>query len=98
MIIVVFGVTGCGKSTVGRLLARELSLPFYDADNFHPDANVRKMAKGIPLTDKDRAPWLENLAYQMKLWEKEKGGAVLACSALNERYRSILQTDGKINW
>src|SRR5690606_6477920 len=97
MIIIVFGVTGCGKSTVGERLARELNLPFYDADKFHPEANVEKMALGIPLTDEDRWPWLDILAAKLKEWDRQKG-AVLACSALNERYRRVLQSVPTIHW
>lgn len=97
MICIVFGVTGCGKTTIGKLLAEELNLPFYDADHFHPPANVEKMAQGIPLTDQDRLPWLHNLAEHIRDWEKA-GGAVLACSALNEQYRIILQAVPKIHW
>lgn len=97
MIIVVFGVTGCGKSTVGELLANKLQLPFYDADQFHPLENVEKMAQGIPLTDKDRLPWLEILGQHLEQWESNQG-AVLACSALNEKYRRILQTVPVIHW
>ncbi|MEX2594023.1 MAG: NADP-dependent phosphogluconate dehydrogenase [Anditalea sp.] len=97
MIILVFGVTGCGKSTVGELLARKLKLPFHDGDQFHPDANVQKMALGIPLTDEDRMPWLKNLAGHIQEWDQNKG-AVLACSALNEKYRNILQAVPSIHW
>lgn len=97
MVIIVFGVTGCGKTTVGKLLAKDLGLPFYDADGFHPEENVSKMALGIPLTDEDRLPWLENLGRHIQQWDQE-GGAILACSALNEEYRSILQTVPGIGW
>lgn len=90
MIIIVMGVSGCGKSTVGRLLASQLDLPFKDADNFHPEANVEKMRSGIPLTDDDRKPWLENLNASMKEWNT-KNGAVLACSALKKSYRNLLR-------
>jgi len=86
MIVVVMGVSGCGKSTVGRLLASRLQVPFLDADAFHPPANVAKMAAGTPLTDEDRRPWLEFL--NRKLLEHKD--AVLACSALKERYRETL--------
>jgi len=86
MIIVVMGVSGCGKTTVGELLARSLDYPFLDADEFHPPENVAKMAAGTPLTDADRWPWLE-LLNKMLL---EHGDAVLACSALKESYRRVL--------
>lgn len=97
MICIIFGVTGSGKTTVGRLLAEKLKLPFYDADHFHPPANVGKMARGIPLTDEDRLPWLEGLADHIRRWDLENG-AVLACSALNEKYRKILQAVPHIQW
>jgi carbohydrate kinase (thermoresistant glucokinase family) len=93
MILICMGVSGCGKTTIGRLLAAELRLPFYDADDFHPDTNVRKMTSGIPLSDDDRRPWLNHLADEMTGWEKT-GGAVLACSALKASYRKILDSGG----
>ena len=89
MILVVCGVSGVGKTTIGRLLSEALGIPFHDADNYHPASNVEKMSNGIPLDDGDRRPWLESLASHLSEWEKA-GGAVLACSALTERYRSIL--------
>ena len=89
MIIVVMGVSGCGKSTVGKLLAAELSYPFIEADDFHTKENVLKMSKGIPLNDEDRYPWLQSLARELEIQERNKG-AVLACSALKELYRKIL--------
>ncbi|AHM59196.1 6-phosphogluconate dehydrogenase [Flammeovirgaceae bacterium 311] len=85
------GVSGSGKSTVGEMLARELNLPFYDADDYHPVSNVTKMGNGIALTDQDRQEWLEELARSIVAWEQE-GGAVLACSALKETYRITLQS------
>jgi gluconokinase len=85
------GVSGSGKTTVGELLARRLHLPFHDGDDFHPLANVEKMAAGIPLTDADRAGWLATLAEAVAEWQKA-GGAVLACSALRETYRQTLQS------
>ena len=91
MIYIVMGVSGCGKSTVGQLLAEKLALAFYDADDFHPKANVDKMASGKPLNDKDRDPWLRVLAEHMLEWENH-GGAVLACSALKQAYRDILSS------
>ena len=84
------GVTGCGKTTVGVLLAQELGWTFYDADDFHPAANVAKMKSGAPLDDEDRWPWLGRL--NALLLEIEGGGrsAVLACSALKQAYRERL--------
>ncbi|WP_166422293.1 gluconokinase [Paraglaciecola sp. 20A4] len=89
MIVIVCGVSGTGKSTIGKLLAEKLALPFYDADDFHPQSNVQKMTSGVPLNDEDRQPWLETLATELALWESQ-GGAILACSALKEAYRTTL--------
>jgi carbohydrate kinase (thermoresistant glucokinase family) len=85
------GVSGCGKSTVGQLLGDKLSIPFYDADDYHFPENIKKMESGIPLTDADRQPWLTLLADKIKLWETT-GGAVLACSALKQIYRDLLSS------
>ena len=89
MVIIIMGVSGSGKSHIGEMLAKELSLPFYDADSFHPDSNVRKMKQGKPLDDADRQPWLRRLADKIQEWN-QAGGAVLACSALKESYRVLL--------
>lgn len=88
MLLVVCGVSGTGKSTIGALCAERLSIPFYDADDFHPQSNIAKMASGIPLTDEDRQPWLETLSQKLPAWSE--GGAVLACSAIKESYRAML--------
>ena len=88
------GVSGSGKTTIGLRLAEALNIPFYDADDFHPKENVAKMSKGIPLTDEDRKPWLENIKSHLAEWQ-EKGGAVLACSALKNSYRKILNSSQK---
>jgi carbohydrate kinase (thermoresistant glucokinase family) len=93
MIYLVMGVSGSGKTLIGCLLAKRLNLPFYDADDFHPQQNIKKMQAGIPLTDKDRGPWLEAICAQIPLWQA-RGGAVLACSALKERYRWRLRRAG----
>jgi carbohydrate kinase (thermoresistant glucokinase family) len=96
MIFIVMGVSGCGKSTIGRILAKRLAMNFYDADNFHSDKCIRKMENGIPLEDEDRNPWLLYLATLIAKWNRDKG-AVLACSALKEQHRKILSWDGKEN-
>jgi gluconokinase len=94
-IIIVMGVSGSGKTTVGELLAQHIGWPFYDGDDFHPAANVAKMAAGHPLTDEDRAGWLATLAADLRPWEAA-GGAVLACSALKESYRQTLQAGASL--
>ena len=86
MIVVVMGVSGAGKSTIGKLLAERLGVPFLDADEYHPPENVAKMAAGTPLNDADRWPWLELLNGKLI----EQKNAVLACSALKEVYRQRL--------
>lgn len=87
---IVMGVSGCGKTTVGKLLAECLNWDFYDADDFHPPANIAKMASGISLTDDDRAPWLAKLHDLISTCLRDNRPGVLACSALKERYRQIL--------
>jgi carbohydrate kinase (thermoresistant glucokinase family) len=89
MLIIVMGVAGCGKTTVGQLLARRLGLPFHDADAYHPPENRQKMAQDIALSDADRWPWLEHLSTLCAAWQAQ-GGAVLACSALKQVYRDLL--------
>lgn len=89
-LIVVMGVTGCGKSTVGAALAARLDKPFLDADDYHPAANVEKMSHGIPLTDEDRWPWLDSLATALHEQAERTGMAVAACSALRRAYRERL--------
>ncbi|NJW53339.1 NADP-dependent phosphogluconate dehydrogenase [Salinimicrobium sp. CDJ15-91] len=93
------GVSGVGKTTIGKMLANELQIPFFDADDFHPPANVEKMSQGIPLKDEDRFEWLKHLGAQIKTWQA-KEGAVVACSALKEKYRMQLQElpSGRITW
>lgn len=95
MIIVVAGVSGTGKSTVGKALGEQLTLPFIDADDFHPEVNKAKMQSGKPLTDEDRWPWLQTLAGELTRYQQQKG-VVLACSALKETYRKVLSANGTI--
>src|SRR3954467_461118 len=89
MFVLVMGVTGSGKSTLGKLLADRLGLPFHDADDYHPPENRAKMAADIPLDEEDRRPWLALLAQLAVGWQAA-GGAVLACSALKQAYRELL--------
>lgn len=90
MIVLLMGVTGAGKTTVGRALAEQLHWRFADADDFHSAANIAKMRAGIPLTDEDRAPWLQALRDVISDWLAARENAVLACSALKASYRDIL--------
>ncbi len=90
MIVVVMGVSGSGKSTVGKLLAASLKWEFSDADAFHSLANIEKMSQGIPLNDADRMPWLEKLQSAIAQWLLADKNVVLACSALKSSYRQML--------
>lgn len=93
------GVSGSGKSTVGKALALHLGIPFADGDDFHPSENVAKMAAGHPLDDDDRKDWLGAIhAYAKK--QVQKGGAVIACSALKQKYREqlMLGIDSSVKW
>ncbi|HSU75238.1 MAG TPA: gluconokinase [Terrabacter sp.] len=87
-LVVVMGVSGSGKTTIGAALAQRLRVPFADADDFHPQANVDKMSAGIPLTDDDREPWLATIATWLA--EHAASGGVASCSALKRSYRQIL--------
>ncbi len=91
MIIIVMGVSGAGKTTVGRLVAGDLGWPFFEGDDFHPPANVAKMSGGIPLTDEDRWPWLDSIRKLISGFVTECQDAVIACSALKQAYRHRLQ-------
>ena len=90
MVILLMGVTGSGKTTVGQALAESLQWQFADADDFHPASNVAKMRAGMPLDDADRAPWLAALRTQIDKWLHAGTNAVLACSALKQAYRNEL--------
>jgi gluconokinase len=90
MLILVMGVTGSGKTTVGKLLAQQLKCDFLDADDFHSAANREKMHQGIPLTDADRAPWLAALHDELVRANSVGESIVLACSALKQKYRDAL--------
>lgn len=93
MIVILMGVSGTGKSTVGRALAAQTGWQFADADDFHSEANKAKMRSGVPLDDADRAPWLRDLHAQIEKWIAAGTNAILACSALKESYRATLIAD-----
>ncbi len=95
MVIVLIGPMGCGKTTVGRLMAEHLSWPFDDADDFHPQANVDKMRAGIPLDDDDRRDWLTSLRWRIDQRLLAGENLVLACSALKKKYRDLLGVDNR---
>ena len=90
-VIIVMGVTGCGKSTVGRALAEGLGVPFYDGDDFHSPASINKMRQGVALNDEDRWPWLDRLRELAAAKLQAREGAVIACSALRATYRERLR-------
>ncbi len=96
MFILLMGVTGSGKTTIGTLLAAALSWRFYDADDFHSPDNVRKMASGVPLTDDDRGPWLKELHELIRRCNERGENGVLACSALKATYRRTLCADADV--
>ena len=93
-----FGVAGVGKTTVGKLLAKEMGWKFYDADDFHPESNVEKMRNGRPLTDEDRRPWLQRLRELIERSSAKNENAVLACSALKRRYRDQLRANPAVKF
>jgi gluconokinase len=98
MIVIVMGVVGAGKTTVGRLLATQSGWEFADADDFHPAANVEKIRHGIALSDDDRRPWLERLRVAIADWIADKRNVVLACSALKRSYRQELQVGPEVRF
>ena len=98
MIVIVIGVSGAGKTTIGKLLAEELGWKFYEADDFHPRANIEKMHSGRPLTDEDRWPWLKLLREQITRSLAAKENAVLACSALKHVYRERLRVSDDVKF
>ena len=96
MVVIIFGVSGAGKTTIGELLAQELGWQFYEADDFHPRANIEKMHRGVPVTDEDRWPWLESLRELVNRCIAAGEDAVLACSALKKAYRRYLRVNAEV--
>ena len=98
MIVIVMGVVGSGKTTVGRLLAQQLNWEFADADDFHPAVNIEKIRHGIPLGDEDRQPWLDRLREAILGWIARGRNVVLACSALKRAYRKTLDAGPEVKF
>jgi len=98
VIVIIFGVSGAGKTTVGKLLACELGWRFIEGDDFHPAANIEKMRSGHPLTDEDRWPWLDCLRKRIEQLLSAGENAVLACSALKRAYRDRLRVSDKVKF
>src|SRR5574338_153547 len=98
MIVIVFGVSGAGKTTIGKLLAQQLGWRFLEADDFHSAENIHKMRSGHPLSDEDRWPWLEQLRQQIERSLAAGENAVLACSALKRGYRDMLRVNDDIKF
>jgi gluconokinase len=98
MIVVLMGVCGSGKTTVGQALAERLHWRFFDADDFHPQANVEKMARGMPLTDDDRWPWFDRIVGELKRQHAAGTHVVVACSALKQVYRERLAQAGDVRF
>jgi carbohydrate kinase (thermoresistant glucokinase family) len=96
LVLIIMGVSGCGKTTIGALLAQKLQIDFMDADHYHPPENISKMAQGIPLTDADRQQWLTALRGMIKSHLEKKRPMVLACSALRQAYRDYLSMDNPL--
>ena len=98
MIMVLMGVTGSGKSTVGKLLARQLGWQFFEGDDFHSPANIEKLRRGEPLNDADRGPWLEAIREVIRAAIDRGENAVIACSALKQSYRKLLQIREQVSF
>jgi gluconokinase len=98
MIVIVMGVAGSGKTTIGSLLAGALGCPFLEGDSLHPPANIQKMSHGIPLTDADRAPWLAAIRDRILATQERGQCQVVACSALKQQYRDFLNRGTHIVW
>jgi gluconokinase len=95
MILVLMGVSGCGKTTIGEKVAQGLACEYLDADSFHSQANIDKMHRGIPLNDEDRAPWLAAIRREIEACHRDGRTHVFGCSALRQRYRDVLSDQGR---
>jgi len=95
MILVLMGVSGCGKTTIGENVAQRLACDYQDADSFHSQANIDKMHRGIPLNDEDRAPWLAAIRHEIDACHRDGRTHIFGCSALRQRYRDVLSDHGR---
>ena len=95
MILVLMGVSGCGKTTIGEKVAQRLACEYRDADSFHSQANIDKMHRGIPLNDEDRAPWLAAIREEIEACHRDGRTHIFGCSALRQRYRDVLSDQGR---
>lgn len=100
MIIIIAGVSGCGKTTVGTKVAERLKIDYFEADDFHPQSNIDKMAAGHPLNDHDRMPWLKAINRKIKSCQGQNMSAVFTCSALKEMYRDLIEENlsAPVSW
>ena len=95
MILVLMGVSGCGKTTIGEKVAQRLACEYQDADSFHSQANIDKMHRGIPLNDEDRAPWLAAIRHEIEACHRDGRTHIFGCSAQRQRYRDVLSDQGR---
>ena len=98
MVLIVMGVSGCGKTTIGKMLGEKLGWKYYEGDEYHPKENVEKMRSGIPLNDDDRKPWLLALRSIIENHLNEGTGAVVSCSALKQKYRDLLKVNDEVKF
>ena len=98
MVLIIMGVSGCGKTTIGKMLSAKLNLKYFEGDEYHPRENIEKMKNGIPLDDSDRIPWLLKLRSIIQESQDQKINIVLTCSSLKESYRKILKVNNEVKF
>lgn len=98
MVLIIMGVSGCGKTTIGKMLSAKLNWKYFEGDEYHPQENIEKMKNGIPLDDSDRKPWLLKLRSIIQDSQNQKNNIVLTCSSLKESYRNILKVNNEVKF
>ncbi len=98
MILIIMGVSGCGKTTIGKMLSAKLNWKYFEGDEYHPQENIEKMKNGIPLNDSDRKPWLLKLQYIINDALSKKVNIIITCSSLKESYRKILKVSNEVRF